>query len=451
VQAVTAPKYKGFYTVSEINKYIADLFAADSELTYISVKGEISNFTNHQSSGHYYFSIKDNQSKLNCVMFKNYNRLLKFVPQNGMSVIVRGYISVYQQRGEYQIYASALEKEGTGELYQKFLILKEKLEKKGYFDAGRKKSVPLFPRRVGIVTAPEGSVVCDIINILSRRFANMPILIAPAYVQGPQAAASICTAMGLLNRTPDIDVIILARGGGSLEELWPFNEEAVADAIYNSKKPVISAIGHQTDFTISDFVSDMRAPTPSAAAELVVFSREEKISHLNKIRERMTINILNAQKLAKNSLILNREKLAAYAPEKQIENYRLHLDRIENQMSSALKKRAMDARYALTALSAQKYLMKLKYLIEKNNDRIENIKKHSTSKLTARLAAAKSNIENTWLRFAVLASKKVLEIGYSLIKSVKKMKMVKSRKELAAGDKISIKFYDGELNATVDD
>lgn len=450
MQFTLAQDSKKFYTVSEVNKYIADLFANDSELTYVAVKGEISNFTNHLASGHFYFSIKDNSSKLNCVMFKNYNRLLKFMPQNGAAVILRGYVSVYQQRGEYQLYVSSIEKEGAGDLYKKYIELKDKLEKKGYFDQARKREIPVLPRRIGIVTAPEGSVVCDIINIVNRRFVNMPVLVAPAYVQGQQAALSICAAIARLNAIEDIDVIILARGGGSIEELWPFNEEIVADAIYNSAKPVISAIGHQTDFTISDFVSDLRAPTPSAAAELAVFSKNEKIDYINKIKERLTLNLTGSLQRYKSALLLHKQKIALHAPDKKLENLRMHLDRIDIKMRSLLSRRCMNARARLERRSPLNLLVRFKPMIDKYRQRAADINKMASSALVKRFAAAAARLDSTWLKFGVYDYKKVLQLGYSIVRAANRSKIIKSKTELASNDKITLKFIDGDINATID-
>ncbi len=440
---------KKFYTVSEVNKYISELFSGDKELTGITVKGEISNFTNHLASGHFYFSIKDQSSRLNCVMFKNYNRLLNFIPQNGAAVIIKGYISVYQQRGEYQLYASSIEKEGAGDLYKKYIELKEKLEKKGYFDTARKKKLPVLPRRIGIVTAPEGSVVCDIINILNRRFPEMPVLIAPAYVQGPRAAPSICAAIERLNSIETIDVIILARGGGSIEELWPFNEESVADAIYDSSKPVISAVGHQTDFTISDFVSDLRAPTPSAAAELVVFSKKDKIEYLDKLKKRLVIALIGDLTRIKNSLSLCRQKITSHAPEKKLENLRMHLDHIDIEMRSLLTRRLMLKRTELERRHPRMVLSRFRPLLTRYSQRIEDIFKMIRSSLYKKLESSKSKLESTWLKFTVYDYEKILQLGYSIVRTKDKNKIIKSKNELITGEVIKIKFIDGEITATI--
>lgn len=261
------------FTVTEINNYIKMLMSSNSLLSGLSIRGEISNFKHHYS-GHMYFTLKDHDSILKCVMFKSSAQSLRFAPENGMKVIASGYISVYERDGQYQLYISSMQPDGVGALHMAYEQLKEKLEKEGLFDLRLKKKIPLLPGKIGVVTSSTGAVIRDIINVAGRRNENMKILIYPVAVQGTQAAAQIAAAVRKLNELKLVDVIIVARGGGSLEELWAFNEEIVARSIFESKIPVISAVGHETDYTICDFVSDVRAPTPSAAAELAVPDRE---------------------------------------------------------------------------------------------------------------------------------------------------------------------------------
>ena len=261
------------FTVTEINNYIKMLMSSNSLLSGLSIRGEISNFKHHYS-GHMYFTLKDHDSILKCVMFKSSAQSLRFAPENGMKVIASGYISVYERDGQYQLYISNMQPDGVGALHMAYEQLKDKLEKEGLFDIRLKKKIPLLPGKIGVVTSSTGAVIRDIINVAGRRNENMKILIYPVAVQGTQAATQIAAAVRKLNELKLVDVIIVARGGGSLEELWAFNEEIVARSIYESKIPVISAVGHETDYTICDFVSDVRAPTPSAAAELAVPDRE---------------------------------------------------------------------------------------------------------------------------------------------------------------------------------
>lgn len=256
-------------TVSELNNYIKKVMDSDFILGNAYIKGEISNFKLH-TSGHAYFSLKDENGKINCVMFRSDVQNLKFVPENGMKVNVKGRVSVYVKDGAYQLYANEIELEGMGELYIAFEKLKQKLSKKGLFDENHKQSIPLYPLKIGVITSSTGAAVRDIINVCRRRNKNMDIIIYPVLVQGINASRELIKGIQYMNSMTDVDTIIIARGGGSIEELWAFNDEDLAYAIYNSKKPVVTGVGHETDFTIVDFVSDMRAPTPSAAAEIVV-------------------------------------------------------------------------------------------------------------------------------------------------------------------------------------
>ncbi|MEN6594748.1 MAG: exodeoxyribonuclease VII large subunit [Clostridiaceae bacterium] len=257
------------FSVSELNEYVATLLTADPNLCEIRVSGEISGFKRH-TSGHLYFSLKDENALVRCVMFRQQAMRLSFNPQDGMRVVLMGRASLYEKDGTFQLYANYLKKSGEGELFAKFLALKAELEKKGYFDPERKRPIPFLPRRVGVVTSETGAAVQDIVNIIRRRFPRMPIVLAPVRVQGQGASAEIARAIDQMNEANAADVLIVGRGGGSMEDLWAFNEPEVAEAIINSRIPIVSAVGHETDFTIADFAADLRAPTPSAAAELCV-------------------------------------------------------------------------------------------------------------------------------------------------------------------------------------
>ena len=270
-------------SVSQLNSYIKDKIADDEYLSNILVKGEISNFKNHYT-GHLYFTLKDEKSLIKCIMFKSYAERLDFMPKDGMKVFVVGGVSVFERDGVYQIYVKAMQEDGVGLLYKKYEELKQKLEQKGYFDETHKQKIPLMPKVIGVLTSQTGSVIRDIINVSTRRNPNVYIRLFPVPVQGEGAEKKIAEGIKFMNENKLADVLILARGGGSLEDLWPFNEEIVADAIYDSKIPIISAVGHETDFSISDFVADLRAPTPSAAAELAVpdiYEIKQKINIVN--------------------------------------------------------------------------------------------------------------------------------------------------------------------------
>jgi exodeoxyribonuclease VII large subunit len=278
------------YAVGELNHYIRDVIESDPQLHGIWVKGELSNFINH-ASGHKYFTLKDSRSQLSCVMFKNRCRNLIFEPETGMKVLAYGDIDVYEVRGNYQLVVTALKPDGIGELHKALEILKKKLSEQGLFDVAHKRKLPEFPTRIGIATSPTGAVLHDIINVTKRRFP-VDILLSPTVVQGENAVKSIVASIERLNQT-DVDVIILARGGGSMEDLWPFNSEAVSKAIFHSKIPVVSAVGHETDISIADLTADVRAPTPSAAAELVVPDRQDVQNRIDTNRLRLVASIKN--------------------------------------------------------------------------------------------------------------------------------------------------------------
>ncbi len=257
------------FRVSELNEYVSLVLSGDPNLADLRVSGEISGFKRH-SSGHLYFSLKDENALVRCVMFRQQAMRLNFPPQDGMQVLLYGRASLYEKDGSFQLYANFLKKSGEGELYLRFLALKKELDSRGWFDDSRKRQIPFLPRRVGVVTSGTGAVVQDILNIIQRRFPRMPVVLASVRVQGAGAAEEIAKAIRDMNLDKAADVLIVGRGGGSMEDLWAFNETVVAEAIFNSEIPVISAVGHETDFTIADFVADLRAPTPSAAAELAV-------------------------------------------------------------------------------------------------------------------------------------------------------------------------------------
>ena len=286
-----------YLTVTQINKYIKYKFENDSNLNLVYLKGEISNFKNH-SSGHLYFTLKDENSRIMAVMFRNNAMKIKFNPTDATKVLVIGRINVYEANGNYQIYVEEMMEDGIGNLALEFEKLKKKLSEKGYFDERFKKPIPKFPKKIGIITATTGAAIRDIITTINRRYRNVELDIFPCLVQGVGAKEDIVRNINLANNF-DLDVIILGRGGGSIEDLWAFNEEIVAEAIFNSKIPIISAVGHEIDFTISDFVADLRAPTPTAAAELAVPSTIELISYINQLnirRNKGIVNIINKNK-----------------------------------------------------------------------------------------------------------------------------------------------------------
>lgn len=341
----------GVYTVSQINKYIKGLISDETALQDIWVKGEISNYRPHYS-GHMYFTLKDEGGVLKAVMFKGYSSTIRFVPDNGMSVLARGQISVYERDGQYQLVVTELIPEGTGNLYKAYEQLKEKLEKEGLFEASHKKPLPFLPGSIALITSSTGSVIRDMINIITRRFPEMHLKLFPTAVQGDLAAPQISSAIRAINRSDSADVIIIARGGGSIEDLWTFNEEAVARSIYESHIPVVSAVGHETDYTIADFVADLRAPTPSAAAELVVPEKSALLRDLLQYSLRMgnaiRQTIANSRKKVDNLA----QKGVFIRPFERINQERQNLDSLSKDLSAAIAIKAEKSRHELSVLSA---------------------------------------------------------------------------------------------------
>jgi len=328
---------KKIYTVEKITEYLQNLIKEDALLSDFWITGEVSNFYHH-SSGHMYFTLKDKNAQIKSVMFKSSNRSLDFKVEDGMQINARGNLDIYAKRGEYQFYAREMEKAGKGDLYAAFEKLKKKLQEEGLFDESKKKDIPKLARRIGIVTSPTGAAVRDILSVMKRRSGDFSVLIVPSHVQGDRAAGEITAAVQYLNSRDDIDLIIVSRGGGSIEDLWPFNEEEVARAIYNSKLPVISGVGHETDFTISDFTADLRAPTPSAAAELATANREEMLDKLNNLTQRLFNSSINKIRQKKEKIKSLSERRIFSRPEELFRDYQLELDNLEQKMHNQIEK-----------------------------------------------------------------------------------------------------------------
>ena len=324
-------------SVSQLNRYVKSIIEQDMNLQTVFVQGEISNFTNHYKTGHFYMTIKDEYSSIKAVMFKSANMRLKFMPENAMSVIIRGRVAVFERDGQYQLYIDDMQPDGTGALSLAFEQLKAKLAKEGLFDAERKKPIPVYPERVGVVTSPTGAAIRDIINVISRRFPLAEIVLCPVAVQGEYAAPQIKNAIELFNECEAADVLIVGRGGGSVEELWAFNEEIVARAVAASEIPVISAVGHETDFTICDFVADLRAPTPSAAAELAVPDSFQQREMLSAFSRRIDAAIFEKIGNERANVELKKASLQRLSPQNYIDTLRVRCDRASMAMDSAVK------------------------------------------------------------------------------------------------------------------
>lgn len=389
-------------TVTQVNKYIKSVFDADLNLQSVFISGEISNFVNHRS-GHYYLTLKDDGAEIKSVMFRSANAKLKFLPENGMKVVCKGRISVYETSGAYQLYIDNMIPDGSGALNLAFEQLKERLEKEGLFDAAHKKPVPEYPKKVGVITSPTGAAVQDIKNVLSRRYPLAEMIFYPALVQGDGAADDIVNAIKYFNKFNLADVLIVGRGGGSIEDLWAFNEEALARSIYESDIPVISAVGHETDFTICDFVADLRAPTPSAAAELAVPDISTELRRLNN----------------QKSLLLNLS--LSYT-----DNLKILLSVLNNQ----LEKR-----------SPQTFVNDYRVRCDKAEIKIEN-------SAAAFLLESRKNFSAVCAKLDALSPLKILSRGFAAVS--KNGEAVISATKLVKGDKINVVFSDGKINCTVD-
>lgn len=315
-------------TVTQMNLYIKELMNRDDILTDVLVKGEISNFKAH-SSGHMYLSLKDEGGVMRAVMFRSSASRLTFTPKNGMKVIAHGRITVYERDGQYQLYIEDMQQEGIGDLYVAFEELKTRLSQEGLFDPAHKKTLPKYPRRVGVITAPTGAAIRDIINVLSRRFSYSDVILYPVLVQGENSATNIVEAIRYFNATKGADVLIVGRGGGSIEDLWSFNEEIVAREIYQSEIPIVSAVGHEIDFTIADFVADLRAPTPSAAAELVVPSQIEIKEKFNHVYSRLYNQSNRIMERARLELKHQAEQPVLRNPMMKLNEHRIYIDRLQ--------------------------------------------------------------------------------------------------------------------------
>lgn len=361
--------------VSQLNFYVKSVLDSDHRLNYVFLCGEISNLTDHYRSGHIYLSLKDNKSVIRAVMFAGNARNLKFKPIEGMKVICRGRVTLYEATGQYQFYIEDMQPDGIGALYQAYEQLKEKLQSKGLFDESHKKPIPYCPKTIGVITSPTGAAVQDIKNILTRRFPSVNIILCPVLVQGDNAAPQLVDAVNKLNEYDLCDTIIIGRGGGSIEDLWAFNDENLAYAIYNSHIPVISAVGHETDFTICDFVSDLRAPTPSAGAELAVPDRNEILQNLD--AQRQYLSSLMDKKLIENNNIVSEmtTKLLSLSPDDKIAKLYNDLDflsqKYENNSNRIFQNTSNKIELLATKLESLNPVSTLKrgYSVVTNNDK----------------------------------------------------------------------------------
>lgn len=436
------------YSIKELNRYIRMKLESDNVLSELWIRGEISNFTHH-SSGHMYFTLKDADSRIKTIMFASHNQRLPFIPKEGTRVIAKGNVSVYERDGQYQFYVTQMQPDGVGSLYLAYEQLKNKLESAGWFLPERKKEIPRFPKVIGVVTSPTGAAVRDILTTLERRYPRANVILYPVLVQGKAAAPSIVKAIKALNESAEADVLIVGRGGGSLEELWAFNEEIVAHAIYHSSIPVISAVGHETDFTISDFVADLRAATPTAAAELAVPHQAELMA-LIKQRQNMLYRLVQSKvEQAQISLKRVQGSPVLVHPKRSLTQHIERLDSLKSRSKYLIRhyislqtSRHRQLHHQLLRYHPAQSILNVKRrhieLTRQLSQGIERIMKDHAQ----RLGGAIRHLD-------ALSPLKVMERGYSLVYDQQEDNLIKSIGDVNLGDLIKVKVADGDLSCQV--
>jgi exodeoxyribonuclease VII large subunit len=432
--------FRYILTVSELTQEIKDIL--EEKFPDIWVEGEVSNLR-IPPSGHIYFTLKDDFSQIRAVLFKMQARALRFLPEDGLQVICGGRVGLYEKRGDYQLILETIEPKGIGALQLAFLQLKERLEKEGLFDPAHKKPLPMIPQKIGIITSPTGAVIQDMLHILERRFGNLHVLLYPVRVQGEGAPSEIAKGIEYFNRLTDIDVIIVGRGGGSLEDLWAFNEERVARAIYLSKIPIISAVGHETDYTIADFVADLRAPTPSAAAELVVRDKKEVENILSYLRGRLENEMVQILQGYRTDLSYIGKVLKE--PGKQVEEYFLRVDDLVTRFrvltSWVFKGREEKCLYLNNNLLLRSPMQKVKNIrlaIRETTKRLAQNIRYSIEIQKQRVGGQLGKLDS-------LSPLSILQRGYSITRKLPPLQILTDASDVREGDKVEVKLYRGAL------
>lgn len=433
------------FTVSRLNREVR--FILEGSFPLVWVDGEISNFV-APGSGHWYFSLKDANAQVRCAMFRPNNRKLGFQPKDGMHVILKGRVSLYEGRGDFQLLIEHMEEVGEGKLRQAFEALKKRLQAAGLFDPAHKKLLPAMPKTIGVITSPTGAAIRDILNVLERRFACLPIIIYPTLVQGDTAAPNIVKAINTANRRNECDVLILARGGGSLEDLWPFNEEIVANAIYQSNIPIISGVGHEIDFTIADFVADQRAPTPSAAAELVTPDSDELLQRLAQLTQGLQKQL--KQKLAhlQQNLVWLNKNLQQQHPKRRLAEKIQQLDLFEMALFRLQNKLINDHQAHLKTLNAKLLGLTPQHRIRDLQSQTHLQAQHLKNRIRDLLQQQQQQIGRLAGKLDGLSPLATLKRGFSI--ATKNQRVLRSANEVSPGDKINVKLMEGELDCVVE-
>lgn len=437
---------KTILTVSRLTALLRGVLEENFEQVW--VQGEVSNLS-LPSSGHIYFTLKDAGAQLRCVMFKSAVKNLKFRPADGMALIVRGHISVYDQRGEYQLICEYLEPAGVGALQMAFMQLKEKLGREGLFAEEHKLAMPRFPHRIGVITSPTGAAIHDILNVLQRRFASLEVLIYPVRVQGEGAALEIARAIDDMNRLAQVDVLIAGRGGGSLEDLWAFNEEVVARAVYRSKIPVISAVGHETDWSICDFVADLRAPTPSAAAEMVIASADELRGRLEALSHRLRLG--TEKRLTALDTRLETLKRSLQDPRTLLGHLAQRMDDLAGRLDLALLNSVRDRRNYFSSLNSALLYLNPAGRIVTQRQQVGLLSAQTARLLVQRLESLKQEFGANAARLEVLSPLKTLARGYAIATRLDNGRVITDAGTLVAGEQLLLKLWHGTARCRVEE
>ena len=435
---------RNIYSVSDLNNAARDLL--ESEFPLIWVEGEISNLA-RPASGHIYFSLKDSNAQLRCAMFKMRNRSVSFRPENGQQVLVRGRVSLYPARGDYQLIAEHMEEAGDGALRRQFELLKQKLHSEGLFDEAVKQELPELPTRLGIITSPTGAAIRDILSVLKRRFPGIPVLIYPVPVQGTEAPPAIVEALKSTAKRDECDLLILARGGGSLEDLWAFNDEAVARAIHACPIPLVSAIGHEVDFTIADFVADLRAPTPSAAAELVSPDREEWRSTFASWQQRLLRSWQG--RVAQHRQQLDWLQRQLKHPGQRLRERAQRLDELEQRLNLAQQSRLHQQQARLSTLSARLHGRSPAQRLREMRLRLDKLQHANRSAITATLTQKQAQLGNLGRALNAVSPLATLGRGYAIVQTPDG-KVVRKSNEVSVGDNITTRLGSGRLDCRVE-
>lgn len=436
-------------TVKALTKYIKLKFDYDKNLQHLVLKGEISNFKRH-SRGHFYFTLKDDEAQISAVMFASAASLVKFMPKEGMQVVVKGHITVYEAGGSYSLYVKEMTEDGVGNLYVAFTQMKERLGAEGLFDPKYKKPIPSYPNAIGIITSPTGAAIRDILSTIKRRYPLVKIYLYPALVQGEQAAPSIVKCIEQANQMGLVDTLIVGRGGGSIEDLWAFNEESVARAIFQSKIPIISAVGHETDFTIADFVADHRAPTPTGAAEVAVPNLPDVLRHFSQLNVRLNHNTNVHLQQAKQRLDQLRQHYILKNPHSLFEQRMMYVSQLGDRLQHTLQQQMSQRQHQLMTYNQQLQQFNPRQRVVNYQQRVEFLTKELQLGINKQLSIHQQQLGMYVTKLEILNPMSILKKGYSVITNEQE-EMVTSVKQLVTGQKVSIALDDGAFLASVED